>query len=783
MLDSVLNDLSLVARSGGLSTNPNSRPPAFKAVGISLAVASGLFIGVSFVLKKFGLLKANVKYNEEAGEGYGYLKNFYWWAGMILMVLGEVCNFVAYAFVDAILVTPLGALSVVVTTILSAIFLKERLSFVGKVGCFNCIIGSVVIALNAPQQSSVTNIQDMKGYVVRPVFLTYAGVLIVGCTFLALWAGPRYGKKSMFVYLSICSLIGALSVVATQGLGAAIIAQISGQSQFKEWFLYVLLVFVILTLLTEIIYLNKALNIFNAALVTPTYYVIFTSATIITSAILFKGFKGSPISITTVVMGFLQICAGVVLLQLSKSAKDVPDAAIFKGDLDQVREVAEQEQPETEPKADAIRGTAAIIRRISTPRQKMERDELLRYQNERRLEKSDVPGDNEIVEWDGLRRRKTLLSPGSPSTAQFQKTLHPPLGMSRFPDYDEELISSRPRTGRSFLSSFRSRASSGRRVSDVSQGQGAGAGVELRAVAGGGLAANKNNNNNNNNNNNSQKHSEATAASLGSSLAEPFQYQHHHHQRRSRRETAGSVRFADDLKLNDNGRNSISSSSNSSPPTPPVHASSHRQFSFQRLLYRDRERDRAASSSETAAMTTTTMTGSGDRSPKREQQYGILRLPGFATHRPPAPAPVVRARDATEEEVLGLVRGDTAETHASSGLTPSPASSIAADVKPTAKKRFGGADDDDDDDDSGPAAHARPQHQYYDSEPTAARRGSSSSSGAADSAVKKKNRDLPPLPPEHHQHAPSAGSSADSGGGGRENRTQQRQGGERPGFI
>ncbi|KMU85487.1 hypothetical protein CIHG_03270 [Coccidioides immitis H538.4] len=146
MPEQLLHAISLAARAGGLAGDVGSRPPVFKAVGISLAVASGLFIGVSFVLKKVGLLRANVKYNEEAGEGYGYLKNFYWWAGMTLMILGEICNFVAYAFVDAILVTPLGALSVVVTTILSAIFLKERLSFVGKVGCFNCIIGSVVIA-------------------------------------------------------------------------------------------------------------------------------------------------------------------------------------------------------------------------------------------------------------------------------------------------------------------------------------------------------------------------------------------------------------------------------------------------------------------------------------------------------------------------------------------------------------------------------------------------------------------------------------------------------------
>lgn len=238
------------------SAETATRPPIYKAIGISLAVASGVFIGVSFVLKKMGLLKANEKYEEAAGEGYGYLKNAFWWTGMTLMIIGEICNFVAYAFVDAILVTPLGALSVVITTILSAIFLKERLSMVGKVGCFLCIIGSVVIVMNAPAESSAANIQEMQHFVIAPGFLSYAGVIIVLCAFIALWAGPRYGKKSMLVYISICSLIGGLSVVATQGLGAAIVAQIGGEKQFNQWFLYVLFVFVVATLLTEIIYLN-----------------------------------------------------------------------------------------------------------------------------------------------------------------------------------------------------------------------------------------------------------------------------------------------------------------------------------------------------------------------------------------------------------------------------------------------------------------------------------------------------------------------------------------------
>jgi magnesium transporter len=251
----------LYARAeGDQKTENQSRPPIYKVIGIALAIASGCFIGVSFVLKKVGLLKANEKYNEVAGEGYGYLKNFHWWAGMSLMIIGEICNFAAYAFTDAILVTSLGALSVVITTILSAIFLKERLSMVGKVSCFLCIVGSVIIVLNAPSESAVADIQEMKEYVVTPGFLSYTGVVIIGCLFVALWVAPRYGKKNMFPYISVCSWIGGLSVVATQGLGAAIVAQIGGKSQFNQWFLYIVLVFVIITLLTEIIYLNVSMR-------------------------------------------------------------------------------------------------------------------------------------------------------------------------------------------------------------------------------------------------------------------------------------------------------------------------------------------------------------------------------------------------------------------------------------------------------------------------------------------------------------------------------------------
>lgn len=46
--------------------------------------------------------------------GYSYLYEPLWWAGFLSMVVGELANFAAYAFAPAILVTPLGALSILV---------------------------------------------------------------------------------------------------------------------------------------------------------------------------------------------------------------------------------------------------------------------------------------------------------------------------------------------------------------------------------------------------------------------------------------------------------------------------------------------------------------------------------------------------------------------------------------------------------------------------------------------------------------------------------------------
>ncbi|KAF8629284.1 hypothetical protein AX15_003531 [Amanita polypyramis BW_CC] len=234
------------------------------------------------------------------------------------MILGEVCNFAAYAFVEAIVVTPLGALSVVICAILSSIFLNEKLTFFGWLGCTLCILGSVIIALNGPKEQSVGQIRQFQKLFLSPGFLAYGSVLIVASLTIIFYFGPKYGKKTMIWYILVCSMIGGISVSVTTGLGAAIVQTAFGDNQFKYWFMYFLLGFVVVTLVTEVYYLNVALALFNTAMVTPTYYVIFTFFSMITTIVLFKGLQSSASEIITLVMGFLVICVGITILQMSR---------------------------------------------------------------------------------------------------------------------------------------------------------------------------------------------------------------------------------------------------------------------------------------------------------------------------------------------------------------------------------------------------------------------------------------------------------------------------------
>ena len=138
-----------------------------KYIGLGLAITSTVAIGTSYVITKLGLQEASERHGFE-GEGHAYLKSPTWWGGIITMIVGEVANFAAYAFAPAILVTPLGALSVLTGAVLGTFFLKEELGTLGKLGCAVCLLGSVIIVLHAPPDKEIQTVDQILHYAINP---------------------------------------------------------------------------------------------------------------------------------------------------------------------------------------------------------------------------------------------------------------------------------------------------------------------------------------------------------------------------------------------------------------------------------------------------------------------------------------------------------------------------------------------------------------------------------------------------------------------------------------
>ncbi|KAJ8529775.1 hypothetical protein K7X08_036610 [Anisodus acutangulus] len=293
--------------------------------GLVLALSSSIFIGASFIVKKKGLKKAGASGVRAGVGGYSYLFEPLWWVGMITMIVGEVANFAAYAFAPAILVTPLGALSIIISAVLAHIILRERLHTFGILGCALCVVGSITIVLHAPREREIESVTEVWDLATEPAFLFYAALVITTSLVLIFHYLPQYGQTHIMFYIGVCSLVGSLSVMSVKAIGIALKLTLSGMNQLIYPQTWAFTMIVIVCIITQMNYLNKALDTFNTAVVSPVYYVMFTSFTILASVIMFKDWgRQNPTQIVTELCGFMTILSGTSLLHNTKDMVDCP---------------------------------------------------------------------------------------------------------------------------------------------------------------------------------------------------------------------------------------------------------------------------------------------------------------------------------------------------------------------------------------------------------------------------------------------------------------------------
>jgi hypothetical protein len=176
-------------------------------------------------------------------------------------------------------------------------------------------------------------------------FILYALLMVGTAITFMIFLAPKYGNRTVLVYVTICSTLGSFTVMGCKGIGVAIRQTIHGDNQFTDWMTYVFLAVVFICILVQMNFLNRALDIYNTAVVTPIYYVFFTTCVIVASIVLYKEFLTMSIKeIFGFICGFLTIVTGIFLLNafrdvdislknLPKAHKDDSENSSFNGTL------------------------------------------------------------------------------------------------------------------------------------------------------------------------------------------------------------------------------------------------------------------------------------------------------------------------------------------------------------------------------------------------------------------------------------------------------------------
>ncbi|KAL4957492.1 magnesium transporter NIPA-domain-containing protein [Aspergillus filifer] len=223
-----------------------------------------------------------------AGRRKSYLRSPYWWAGIILMTLGETGNFMAYGFAPASIVSPLGVVALISNCVIAPFMLKEKFRKRDFWGVLIAIAGAVVVVLSAKSSEEKIGPHDIWVMITQWEFELYLG-LTAGLIVALMWASSKYGPRTILIDVGLVALFGGYTALSTKGVSSLL--------SFTLWHIitfpitYLLVFILVFSALMQIRYINRALQRFDSTQVIPTQFVLFTLSVIIGSAILYRDFE------------------------------------------------------------------------------------------------------------------------------------------------------------------------------------------------------------------------------------------------------------------------------------------------------------------------------------------------------------------------------------------------------------------------------------------------------------------------------------------------------------
>ena len=307
-------------------------------------------IGVFFSLVGSTVLNVGVntqKFSHNANERLPlamrrpYWKQRRWLLGFALFLLGNVGDFIALGMASPSIITPLGSVSLISNSIIAYKFLGETYTRRDLLATIVIIAGATVAVLFGAHSSPVLTLDTLLGYYTNGLFLAYIGLVggLVTALFLtarrlrvvvAQYTDGATGDADMvgatsavpalkylpLIYASIGGLIGSMTVITAKACSGLLQTSIlEKKNQFTSPLAFLIVAAFAFSSASQIHWLNVGLRSADSLFIVPTFYVVWTSFSIIGGLIYYHelgSFHAAQYFLFP--MGVLTTFAGVYLL-------------------------------------------------------------------------------------------------------------------------------------------------------------------------------------------------------------------------------------------------------------------------------------------------------------------------------------------------------------------------------------------------------------------------------------------------------------------------------------
>ncbi|XP_033125784.1 NIPA-like protein 2 [Anneissia japonica] len=305
--------------SGSVVPHSDHKPSKKELIiGGSLAIGGNLMISIAMNIQKYALMQLI----KRGASEHDYTKSRLWWFGIVLMVFGELGNFMAYGFAPATTVAPLGTTTVLANAYIASLYLGEKVRRQDLLGTVVILVGVFLILTFSTSQDIRLDATQLKHHLEQWSFIFYVvveAVIFVACIYLV----KVHLVKHVALYLLPAAILASLTIIGAKAVSSMLDITFAGDIQLVYPLFYFMILLMVVTGVIQIRFVTKAMQEFDSTVVVPTNFVFFTISAILAGIFFYQEFMGlTYLQVTMFLYGCFFCFFGVGLIAEGRENHD-----------------------------------------------------------------------------------------------------------------------------------------------------------------------------------------------------------------------------------------------------------------------------------------------------------------------------------------------------------------------------------------------------------------------------------------------------------------------------